>query len=346
MRGEGRRTFGLPSGTRRVVLVTHGVVDTDAIASLVMMETLLKDLRFGGEVAVAFIPLGTTYRDIAVDPRHWYEEVGSGEVVVHLDIGGSMLDNHREDCGSVSSARLVDRTFGFCDQYPEWGGVLENVDLSEQGTLHDPTSLSAIISGQHRVLGKGQDLAVLWFGRRVLEALLANSRVGLEARRIPIQKVASFTLGESAPVLQFSKAFPIRVGLVLAPEDHLDYLGVYRRRLEQSGCQLVISFCAGRAAVMSCYPSEKLAAVCLGKLGIVLTVRQLECQRRGDFLLEEELRAVGTSLGWFAQQVQDADGATRLANLFNGTSKHPPLRGEQTRLQPQEIVEAVISCLK
>lgn len=324
------------------IIVGHKGVDADCAITMLALRTALREIAgFKGEIRFAFVPQGTTFKGIKVDPKNQYEQL-KGDRIYHIDCGRGYFDHHRSGCTAPSSAVLVDLAFRLSERLPEWSRLIKWATEAEQGRIKSGCALPAIIRGLHRQLGPGHDMEILRFAGHMIQALLANERVRVAGSKVKvkIRTVSSFLpLPDDEIVLRATKIDGFgNVGLIVGPPR---LLGTFRNRLEREAhCRLIISFNAeGKVGILSCFPDSG-EPVDLRELGIIQAIRAAEAKARGiKKLSPAELSTTGDVRGmkWFAHGV--ADG--RVANLFNGSEKVDLTEEGKTRLSPDRIISIV-----
>lgn len=318
------------------IIVGHQSVDVDCTVGMYLLACMLTHEGVDPKsIEFEFIPRGTTFKGIKVNPKNRSEAFGKNRIY-HVDCGGGLFDDHKRRKVARSSTFLVASTYQVNKFFPQWGKIVHWVGLADTGELKGEMNLQHMVTGWKRQ-GK-TDKEILKLVVPCIEAMLANGKAQVKANSIPIKHLSSF---KDLPETNKTSLFKTyidgfgKVGLISTTDQNI--MGILRGKLK--ACKVIIGFNDKNNHVVIW--GDKNAGADLRTLGVVEAIRKAEATSRGMEIDTSKINDRGQypGMSWFAFEPNDSG---EVIALLNGSPKVKLDENQFTVLSKQEIVDIVI----
>lgn len=327
---------------RKVVIAMHTHPDLDALVSAWLLAYALRRESHGQDhIQFVFIPGGTTYKGIK--PRFlytWYSdeyeaelftgrkyplflyEEHEGTAVYHVDLGGSLLDNHMYPDGEMlSSAQAVWEYFEMETYFPEFADVVRYVNRVDQGNGFGVGYFASELIGS-ALLWEEQGIPQKVINERLLsrvhEWILAVSATG--KRKLRAAELEVYEL--EYPLPSSPKGFFLAkkrtragvLGVAVSPDQKM--VGPATHQLGKCAASVSVN---GEKGFIRILFSDKLASAT--RISVLKMIREAEAGMRGIALSDEDILAanqVDAMPVWFSH-VDNGD----VIGILNGSPKAP-----------------------
>lgn len=318
------------------IIVGHQSVDVDCTVGMYLLACMLTHEGVDPKsIEFEFIPRGTTFKGIKVNPKNRSEAFGKDRIY-HVDCGGGLFDDHKRRKVARSSTFLVASAYQVNKFFPQWGKIVHWVGLADTGELKGKMNLQHMVTGWKRQ-GK-TDKEILKLVVPCIEAMLANGKAQVKANSIPIKHLSSIKnlpkTHETTLIKTYIDGFG-RVGLISTTDQSI--MGILRGKLKE--CKVIIGFDDKNKHVAIW--GSKYDGADLRTLGVVEAIRKAEATSRGMEIDNSKINRKGNfpGMSWFAFEPNDSG---QVIALLNGSLKVTLTENQFTVLSKQEIVDTVV----